>query len=409
MSIWASIRSRWLNYSMDILLVLLVTIWLYAPYKDNVFFPTVVVMIGSGILYELVYSRLQLTSGKVLLSIPVVWTIGFFSGLEGEMFYLAILGAVTAFRFSKHYTDPDLKQEFPIFVSTMIGAMSFFFLYQTNDQMFFVLWISIVQFCLFAFVRLNRMMTLTLQPGNKKLIRFLVYLISSFFLVSVVIAVFFPVIKATAFFILKVVTAVLSGIFYLPLNAFFTWFASVIDPKAIENEGGEGQDDSVEVQQGDITLTEPPDLLINMLILLSLILVAWLGYKFYKNKIKLMNYSAVTATMESGKIGEAEHSAHVRFKRSKPPSNPIRKQLFKLEKKMGKYTFGRYAHESVSEWMERINAPKELQGKIDRIYQKVRYGEQDVLNKEAEEYRKSISKMMDWVKKKHRSFEKDKQ
>ncbi|MCF6408356.1 hypothetical protein [Pseudalkalibacillus salsuginis] len=407
MSIWTSIRSRWLNYSMDILLILMVTMWLYAPYKDNVFVPTVVVMIGSGILYELVYSRLRLTSGQVLLSIPVVWTIGYFSGLDGEMFYLAILGAVTAFRFTKHYTDPDLQQEFPIFVSTMIGAMSFFFLYQTNDQMFFVLWISIVQFCLFAFIRLNRMMTH--QPGNKKLVRFLVYLISSFFLLSMIIAVFLPVTKATAFFILKMITIVLTGIFYYPLNAFFTWFASIIDPKAIENEGEEGQDDSVEVQEGDVTLTEPPDLLINMLILLSLILVVWLGYKFYKNKIKLMNYSTITGTMESGKIGEAEHSTHVRFKKSKPPSNPIRKQLFKLEKKMGKYTFGRYVHESVSEWMERINAPKELQGKIDPIYQKVRYGEQNVLNKEAEEYRKSIYEMMDWAKRKHRSFKKDKQ
>ncbi|WP_408006670.1 hypothetical protein ACJROX_18440 [Pseudalkalibacillus sp. A8] len=405
MSIWASIRSRWLNYSMDILLVLLITMWLYAPYNDNVFIPTVTVMVGSGILYELVYPRLRLTSGKVLLSIPVVWTVGYFTGLDGELFYLAILGPVTAFRYSKHYADPDIQQEFPIFVSTIIGTMLFFFLYQTNDQMFYVLWISIVQFCLFSFVRLNRMMMH--QPGNKKLKRFLVYLISSFFLFSVIIAVFLPVIKSTAFFILKVVTTVLSGIFYLPLNAFFTWFASIIDPKAIENEGGEGQDDIVEVQQGDVMLTEPPDLLINMLILLCLSLAAWLGYKFYKNKIKLMKYSAVTATMESGKIGELEQSVYNGFRRSKPPSNPIRKQLYKLEKKMGKYTFGRYTHESVSEWMERINAPKELQGEINRIYKRVRYGDKEVLETEAEEYRNSIAKMVTWAKEKYRSTKKD--
>ncbi|MGP4081013.1 hypothetical protein ACTWQL_13970 [Pseudalkalibacillus sp. R45] len=409
MSIWAYIRSRWLNYSLDILLLLLITTWLYAPFEKSVIIPTLIVMIGGGIFYEMILPRMELTTGKIFLTIPVIWGIGLVAGLGEDLFYLAVLGVITAIRFSRHYADADLQQEFPIFLSTMIGAIAFFFLYNTNDHLVYVLWIAIAQFCMFIFVRLNRMMVQ--QPANPKLKRLLYYMISAFFIVSVIIAVFLPVVKAGAFFVLKIVTAVLSLILFLPLNAFFNWFASIFSLGELQQEDDD-QDGTVEIKPeelGELNNIEASDTLLNIILLIGMILLVWYGYKYYKNKIKIMDYSTVSTGIDSRKAGGMNPEAQFGFKRSKPPENNIRKQLYKLEKRMAKSTFGRFQHESVSEWLNRVNAPKELQGEIDRIYKRVRYGEEEVPEQEAEQYRKSISAMNNWAKKKYRSTKKDKE
>ncbi|WP_221565432.1 hypothetical protein [Alkalihalobacillus sp. TS-13] len=407
MSKWAYIRSRWLNYTLDILLLLLITTWLYAPFERSVIVPTLIVMIGGGILYEMILPRMELTTGKIILTIPVIWGIGLVAGLSEDFFYLAVLGVVTALRFSGHYADADLQQEFPIFLSTIIGAIAFFFLYNTNDQLVYVLWIAISQFCMFVFVRLNRMMVQ--QPANPNLKRLLYYMISAFFVFSVIIAIFLPVVKAGAFFVLKIVTAVLSLILFLPLNAFFNWFASIFSLGELQQED-DGQEGTVEIKPeelGELNNIEASDTLLNIILLIGLILLVWYGYKYYKNKIKIMDYSTVSAGIDSRKAGGMNPKQQFGFKRNKPPENNIRKQLYKLEKRMAKFTFGRFQHESVSEWMDRVNGPEELQGEIDRIYKWVRYGEEDVPELEAEQYRKSISAMNNWAKKKYRSTKKE--
>ncbi|WP_261129331.1 hypothetical protein [Bacillus sp. Marseille-Q3570] len=408
MNKWAYIRSRWLNYSLDILLLLLITTWLYAPFETSVIVPTLIVMIGGGILYEMILPRMELTTGKIIITIPLIWGIGLVAGLGEDLFYLAVLGVITTIRYSRHYADADLQQEFPILLSTTIGAIFFFFLYNTNDQLVYVLWIAISQFCMFVFVRLNRMMVQ--QPADPELKRFLYYMISAFFGISVVIAIFLPVVKAGAFFVLKIVTAVLSLIFFLPLNAFFNWFANIFSPGELQQEGDD-QEGTVEVRPeelGEFNI-EASDTLLNIILLIGLLLLVWYVYKYYKNKIKIMDYSTVSAGIDSRKAGGTNPESLFGFKRSKPPENNIRKQLYKLEKRMAKITYGRFQHESASEWMNRVNAPEELQCEIDRIYKRVRYGEEEVNEQEAEQYRKSISALNHWAKKKYRSTKKDKE
>lgn len=68
--------------------------------------------------------------------------------------------------------------------------------------------------------------------------------------------------------------------------------------------------------------------------------------------------------------------------------HPARKLVYQFEKKLAKHEYGRRSYETIEEWLKRIRMDVDIS-----VYQKVRYGEHDVTEKELHDLRENIRKM----------------
>ncbi|HET6872834.1 MAG TPA: hypothetical protein VFH42_07580 [Sporolactobacillaceae bacterium] len=71
--------------------------------------------------------------------------------------------------------------------------------------------------------------------------------------------------------------------------------------------------------------------------------------------------------------GNEENKSRL-FSFLKAPKNPIRAHLFYLQKKLRKREEGRYKHETIGEWLNRITNDAVLQSSIQSTYEAIRYG-----------------------------------
>lgn len=70
------------------------------------------------------------------------------------------------------------------------------------------------------------------------------------------------------------------------------------------------------------------------------------------------------------------------------PKHPVRRAIFQLQKRAAKHRLGRYASESLTEWLERLNISQ-----LDVLigsYEKVRYGGQELTDSENAAFHKAI-------------------
>src|SRR5690625_7470472 len=72
----------------------------------------------------------------------------------------------------------------------------------------------------------------------------------------------------------------------------------------------------------------------------------------------------------------------------KKPKHPIRRYVLKLEKKTMPHDYGRKPHETIEEWLKRIDIDTNLE-----IYQKVRYGKEEVTEQEAATLKAELRKI----------------
>lgn len=93
---------------------------------------------------------------------------------------------------------------------------------------------------------------------------------------------------------------------------------------------------------------------------------------------------------------EAHHSENILSafkKRFSRPRHPIRRDVFEFERKTAQWEKGRKPYETIEEWLKRIGVNGNL-----AIYQKVRYGEEDVTDGEARKLKMELKKMKDYLK-----------
>ncbi|MGV3488987.1 MAG: hypothetical protein ACO1OC_10420 [Tuberibacillus sp.] len=75
----------------------------------------------------------------------------------------------------------------------------------------------------------------------------------------------------------------------------------------------------------------------------------------------------------------------------KPPKDPVRLELFKLQKKLFKHSGGRIESETVGEWLGRLPINGVEATVIRSIYEKVRYGKKHVNEMELQKYRETLA------------------
>ncbi|WP_163102399.1 DUF4018 domain-containing protein [Peribacillus alkalitolerans] len=81
---------------------------------------------------------------------------------------------------------------------------------------------------------------------------------------------------------------------------------------------------------------------------------------------------------------------------NKPPTNPIRKAVYKWEKKL-KNPFSRQKGEAFSKWIKRVS--KTDHEYIQQVYDRVRYGGQSYSTEEAKRFQKELNQLFGEVKK----------
>ncbi len=406
MKISNRLLSRWLHYSVDMTFLLIMTVWAFAPYKENQYLQVFALMVIGGFLYELLLPRISATVGKILLALPVLIGIGWL--LEIDMFILLVTTAFVGWRFTSHYFDEDLGQEANMLLFSIVSGLLFLFLYANNEAVPIVLGLLFLQTILFTLTRVNRY--IQSNPNtvvNNWITRFALLTIGG----TILIAAFFPFIKSAAMFILKSFAAAFAVIFYYPFSFVFGAFERLLSEKEIDREDAEDVETSLEQNEELKKLVyenNQNDWFTYMLVILIIAGLIWYGIKLYKRRMMKLDRFAFDGMHEKSVIFEEDVPKNYFGGKVKGPDNKIRKQLFRLEKKMTTYESGRRSNEAVLEWLDRVDAPDELSAEINRIYQRVRYGEQNVTSEEEGRYVQSIDQLLKWTKAQYKMRKKEK-
>lgn len=84
------------------------------------------------------------------------------------------------------------------------------------------------------------------------------------------------------------------------------------------------------------------------------------------------------------------------------PDHPIRKLLYQFEVRLTKRGFGRQPHETIENWFTRL----QLSDYNIQIYQKVRYGGEEVSEEEVRSFKKNLQQINEQL---NQNLKKDKQ
>lgn len=140
----------------------------------------------------------------------------------------------------------------------------------------------------------------------------------------------------------------------------------------------------------------------NIVYFLVILGVFFLIFYFLKKKMQTVSITGNSSTF-LGAVEETQDTNPYAFlrKKSMPPENRIRREIYHLEKFANKLMLGRFPNESLDEWRLRIgiSVPDEL----IKIYEKVRYGEMDGSIEEQDYIKSEILRIKRKIKKIYKS------
>ncbi|WP_164215109.1 hypothetical protein [Virgibacillus sp. YIM 98842] len=146
-----------------------------------------------------------------------------------------------------------------------------------------------------------------------------------------------------------------------------------------------------------------PYVVIAVSLLFLALLIFWVWKNRYNrfNKEEQQEYDAYTsAELKIDK--SASIISRWRKKLSQKPAHPVRKMVYQFERTAAKYKMGRKQFETVEDWMERIGLEADF-----TIYERVRYGNADVGENEANQLKKEIWKIEKALKEKVEAVDHD--
>ncbi|MEI4620448.1 DUF4018 domain-containing protein [Bacillus pfraonensis] len=208
---------------------------------------------------------------------------------------------------------------------------------------------------------------LTGANRNQQLVRF-IFLIT-IGIISALLIPIFPYIRLVLSFIVEKIAL---G-FGFALNPLFS-AAELTDTDDFWNN--KGQLNKPQIEEG-IPQEFDPILVNSITILITTFIAVYIIWKVYKKRdyFKLPTIPVFESTLITDK--EGTRTKQVRY--NKPPKNEIRKEIFKLEKKL-KPPLNRNRGETIDAWMERIQTEEGVSIEVDTIikaYNTVRYADQE--------------------------------
>lgn len=255
-----------------------------------------------------------------------------------------------------------------------------------------VIWIFLIQFLItFVGYYLTNLMLTSKALRTGLLLQFAK--MSGFILLGVLVA---------YLFISEIVTRI-AGVIWQGISLFIVFFSSIVsglfswvqpDPTIYEEEQ-ENDDKGIQKSElGESIMDGVESYAIIYIILALTIMIIALIILFLKWRRAPRDASdELDETIYELSNDKMQQQAQQSRKRSwrdifKRPEHPARRLVYQFEKKLFKSKHARYSHETLEKWLGRIGDGTELE-----VYQRVRYGDQEVSADELNELKQELNNL----------------
>ncbi|SDJ76424.1 MFS transporter [Sediminibacillus albus] len=307
-----------------------------------------------------------------------------------------LIAAVFGWRFIKHQQDADHRHE------KSLLALSFFLIavYLLMDSNPVFLWIAIVQFVFMLSGYLLRNI-MSMERGRGFSLHFIWIIFGVFTALGVAIAFLFNGFRVGYLFIGNLLTSALGGILgwiFRTTEIEPNYKQSDTDGSQIVQDGSNRSDDGPEVGENfdgevvnQVLHAAQWVLTIAVIVAATLILLS-----IYKRRIEVDRGAYRNIEIANESLPESLKKKKRWFSKTRVnrPSNPIRKLFLDFEIFAEKLGFGRRAYETVEDWFNRLQLP--VNDVV--LYQRVRYGEEELSVQEEKTFRKEIQELTNILK-----------
>jgi len=341
--------------------------YVWVPFKSYLLILAATCLIFSYIAYKKMHPIWLWSCFPVLCA--------FFVMLDYPMFFAILFSVVYVIDYAIIHKQELLKREAIYIISGII--ISGILLLITNTWTFLSYLMLLILF-VFVGYTISNIAGAEKQARKQFPYRLFLYFIIALTGIGAVFSIFANVLKDSVLFIWHSMISIFTyglNIMAYGIGYFFSAERSGW-PKQKHND----------VDQPDNPVTEQdisqyiPDYLMTVITIvifcLMFAIIVFLTIKYFKNRKKKQvvhrsNIPSNTAdNIHYADIAVTQKETKKRVRMFKKPEHPIRKLVFRFERKAEKYNKGRLPFETVSEWLKRIGMDDELS-----IYQQVRYGD----------------------------------
>jgi len=314
-----------------------------------------------------------------------------------------VIAAVVCYRIIIHYhKNPKLTEAMILNGSLVFGGLTYFAAkvqgYVHSDL---ILYLLVTQLLFFMIGKiLNSVSTSSLVKktiATKQNSWSVVGLFSGLFVGAIGVAVIFPIVLVKG---LSLITSIIGTSFYWVSKPLFNAVENIDSYRSSQGESvGTLNWEETEKKNTFFELLGSFDIWFYLSILGLLLLAVIL---FLLAKKRFVKEAAVVGDVyQYATITEGVTSPTAKWRRSKrqTPQVKVRKLILELEVLSAKHGFGRYHHESVSEWLGRNHF---LDFRLVELYERVRYGDEvltDEENKSCEEIVQNLKEKIKSLKK----------
>jgi hypothetical protein len=309
---------------------------------------------GKWLFFVIVFPLILVTGTKAGFSIYVVAVLGLFIFWRGISLYGDFTG---------HSETLFLFLSFLLGMIVIIYSAMIHYPYQSWIVSLLLLQIVLVLAGLF-FSKWNM-----IAEDKMRFALYYLKMIGGILIISVVITFFMKYIQLLFFGILKMIVFLFANLAALGLNIIEFLLSLFGKGEMIPQSLHSDVEHTVGKYKGDACFMTSN----LMYILLLLVAVVFTIYFLYKKRLNLLlgasNHSSLVEISEGG-LRQGRSS--IFKKRTKPPEDFIRRQIFQLEKYAQMLKLGRLPYETLDEWLQRVGLTET--GQVNEVYQKIRYG-----------------------------------
>lgn len=210
-----------------------------------------------------------------------------------------------------------------------------------------------------------------------------IYLIGSMTIGTGIIYFLFPAVRLLIGTVWRgfIYAILLFGSQGVKLLASIKWFDGAFDPEDLPPQDMDGADDShsEKIDTVDTSIFEFVVKTFLWAIIVAIVgYLLWRAYKLYQHRFTSLKTLEGPATISHKSLEATNRNrggiiSQILDRFRQTPRHPIRKLVYDFERKVSGTAFARKSHETVEDWLERLQINSEL-----KIYQQVRYGELEV-------------------------------
>ncbi|WP_077329508.1 DUF4129 domain-containing protein [Virgibacillus siamensis] len=358
--------------------------------------PIVLVIMLNGVFFLFFHNKKAIPLPILLMLILGSLLLGFFTGLN--IYASLIWTSMVSWRSYVHFVKVDIEREnqHVLFIVSLVLCLIVYFPLTDVAYNEILLMLPFIQFIFLILLKVLGMVQTQIYSNSRKYMIWAAGTVVSAVLISFLGIYLFPVFNRILVAIITGIGAA-AGLLIYPVK----WLLQLlIGDDAIELKKDDEKEKEAEKkellekmnEQGDTVSFLNYELIVLAVVVIILIVI---GIYFYKRKISIDVDDADSNPIKR----QASHTkVNRRFQRIRPPKDAIRKKLYQLQKTLAKKGFPRYEYESVEEWFRRLNFNVPDMQAVITGYQKVRYGNLELSQRERERFEKGIKQLMDEAK-----------